>query len=741
MKKIIPIQGMHCASCAINIEEDLKRTKGVRSASVNYATTKATIEFDEQKTDLKKLAAVVKQAGYEAVLDEVDQAAFSGHHVGAKSSEVGEWRNRFIGSSVFGLPAIYLMLSMLFPAIKISIIEDYSLLIQAVSAGLVIWFSRRIWISGWRSFTRRCPNMDSLIFIGTLAAFGYSLVVSWPQLFGMKTGEMPEVYFESAVFILIFISLGKYLEAVTKGRTGQAVQKLIGLQVKEAVVIKDGREERVLIDEVLVGDVVLVKPGDRIPVDGIILEGQSSIDEKAITGESIPVDKGKGDELIAGTINLSSVLKMESTKVGRNTMLAQIIQIVENALGTKAPVQLLADKVARYFVPVVILIAFLALVVWLLLGQSLSFAIGVFVTVLIIACPCALGLATPTAVMMGTGLAANRGILIKSSDALEKAQSIDVVVFDKTGTITKGEPEVTEVQSQNSKFNDNDILGLAASLDTNSNHPLGQAIVKRAWDDKINLDKTENFLSVAGGGVTGEIGGNKYFLGTRKLLDDNWIKWQSAQTEIETMEKNGQTVVLLADAKKIIGLIALADKIKNDSREAISRLKKMGKQVYMITGDNHLAAEAIASQAGIDNVLSEVLPSDKAAQIKKLQTIGKKVAMVGDGINDAPALAQADLGIAMGAGTDVAIETGEIILVKDNLLDAVAAIKISRYTLSKIKQNLFWAFFYNVIGIPVAAGLLYPFTGWLLSPAIAAAAMAFSSVSVVLNSLSMVRYK
>ncbi|MBU0648219.1 cadmium-translocating P-type ATPase [Patescibacteria group bacterium] len=740
MKKTISIEGMHCTSCAVNIEDDLKKINGMKSATVNYASGKARVDFDEDIVSMKKLVGVIEKDGYKALLEDSDQAAYGHKKTGAKTSETYIWKRRFIASLIFGLPAIYLMLTMFYPAMKFDILEKYSLLLQVLSAASVILFSFSIWQSGFKGLIRLRPNMDSLIFIGTAVAFFYSLIIVWPDLWSGSMSNQ-EVYFEASVFILIFISLGKYLEAVTKGRTSQAVKKLVGLQVKEAIVLEDNKEIRISIDQVRVGSIILVKPGDRIPVDGRIIGGQSSIDEKAITGESIPVDKKEGDEVIAGTINLSGVLKFEATKVGVDTMLSQIIQVVEEAIGTKAPVQLLADKVSLYFVPTVIVIAIVSFIVWVILGQTLPFAVGVFVTVLIIACPCALGLATPTAVMMGTGLAASRGILFKTSDALEKAKDIDVVVFDKTGTITKGKPEVTRVLSLDSEFTEQKILQIAASIDNNSNHPLAMAIVEKSQLDNLELIDVDSFNSVAGMGVVAKSNNHSYFVGTRRLMNDNGIDFSDFESQIVSLEKLGQTVVLFSKDKSVIGLIALADKIKKDSKQAIARLRHMKKEVYMITGDNQAAGLAIAKQAGIDNVMAEVLSQDKAGKIKELQSSGQKVAMVGDGINDAPALAQANLGIAMGAGTDVAIETGEIILIKDSLMDVIAAIRISNYTLSKIKQNLFWAFLYNSLGIPIAAGLLYPWTGWLLSPAIAAAAMAFSSVSVVLNSLSMKFYR
>lgn len=580
--------------------------------------------------------------------------------------------------------------------------------------------------------------MDSLIFIGTGVAYFYSLALTF-ILFSGREISMESMYYESAAFILIFISLGKYLEAVTKGKTSDAIKKLMGLQPKVATIIKDGQEFEIPISEVKEGDIILVKPGEKIPVDGIVVDGYSGVDEKAITGESIPVEKKKGDEVIGATINKTGVLKFEATRVGKNTMLAQIIKIVEDAMGSKAPIQLLADKVSFYFVPAVIVIAAISGILWIILGQPFAFALTIFVAVLIIACPCALGLATPTAVMMGTGLAAQRGILIKSSKALETARNVNMVVFDKTGTLTKGEPVVTDIiEIEDKKIN---ILQIAGSVEKNSEHPLAQAIVNKAKEKNIKFLEVKNFQAIPGKGVQAILNKKKILLGTRKLIQENKIELKFIEDQMIELENQGKTAMILAVGKKIFGIIAVADILKENSKEAVDTLHKMGKQVAIITGDNKRVAEAISKQLGIDRVLAEVLPQGKSDEIKKLQEEGMVVAMVGDGINDAPALAKSDLGIALGSGTDVAMETGEIVLIKDDLRDVITAINLSKYTLSKIKLGLFWAFFYNVVGIPVAAGVLYPVTGWLLNPSIAAAAMAFSSVSVVLNALSMKMYK
>ncbi len=745
-KVTLQIQGMDCASCAAVIEHNLKKEKGVVSASVNFASEKAYLDVDSDKTNVDTIKKVINGLGYKASDDSeememgMDMAGEHDHHKTQKEAEIKKLKNRFLFALIFGLPVIYMVMGKMFSLPMPQFFEKYGLYIQAVLATAVIIVCFNIWQSGAKKLIKMGPNMDTLILVGTATAYFYSLINLILLYFG-KEVSMDSFYFEAAAFILIFISLGKYLEAITKGKTSEAIKKLMGLQPKTAVIIKDGRELEISISEVKVGDIILVKPGEKIPVDGIVVDGYSGVDEKAITGESIPVEKKKGDEVIGATINKTGVLKFKATRVGKNTMIAQIIKIVEDAMGSKAPIQLLADKVSFYFVPVVFGIAFLAAIIWLLSGQPLSFALMIFVAVLIIACPCALGLATPTAVMMGTGLAAERGILIKSSKALETAKDINMVVFDKTGTLTKGEPVVTDIVVLQKGANENSVLKIAASIEKNSEHPLADAIVKKAKEKNIVLKEVKNFQAIAGKGVEASLDRKKIMLGTRKLMKENKIETKDIEDKMTLLEDQGKTAMILAVGKKIEGIIAVADVLKENSKEAVDILHKMGKQVAMITGDNKRVADAIASQLGIDKVLAEVLPQEKSNEIEKLQKEGKIVAMVGDGINDAPALAKSDLGIALGSGTDVAMETGEIVLIKDDLRDVVLAIDLSKYTLSKIKQGLFWAFFYNIVGVPVAAGVLYPFTGWLLNPSIAAAAMAFSSVSVVLNALSMKMYK
>jgi Cu+-exporting ATPase len=712
----------------MNIETALKKEAGVKSANVNFASEKLHLEYDPMIIDQKKIIALIKTLGYNAI-EAPDQSM--GHHDHqrlAKEGEIKKLKNRFILSLIFGVPVL------VFSMMGTGNLYGF---IQGALATAVIISCFNIWRTGFKSILRLSPDMYSLIFLGTAVAYFYSLISSILMLFNIPIET--HLYYESAALILVFISLGEYLQAITKGRAGDAIKKLIGLQSKEALIIKDGKEIKTAIENVKAGDIIIVKPGEKIPVDGIVIDGYSGVDEKAITGESMPVEKKKGDGLIGATINKSGVLKFKATKIGQDTMLAQIIHTVEEAMGSKAPIQLLADKFSFYFVPAVIGIAILSLFTWLLLGQSLAFSLTISVAVLIVACPCALGLATPTAVMMGTGLAAKNGILIKNGQALEKARNINTVVFDKTGTLTKGNPVVTKIINITDDLLD--VLQIAASVEKNSEHPLAQAIVNKATEEKKEILTVNNFSAIPGYGVSARLNNHDQLLGTKKLMADNHIDISVLEEKITDLENNGQTIMLLAQDKKIIGLLAVADTLKEHAKQAVAELQSIGKKVAILTGDNERVGKAMAEQVGADTVLAEVLPSEKAHEIKKLQQQGNVVAMVGDGINDAPALAQADLGIALGSGTDIAMETGEIILIKDDLRDVLKAINLSNYTLRKIKQNLFWAFFYNIISIPIAAGVLYSSTGWLLNPSIAAAAMAFSSVSVVLNSLSMKRYK
>lgn len=740
------ISGMDCVSCAAKIEMTLKKTVGIKSAVVNFVSATLIVKYEMGEIEPEQIVQIIKKLGFKAApVEEKGHDMGEDHHDHQKmesEAAIKKLKARFILTLVFGLPVFYLamakMLNLPLPPFSNNILA----IIQFILATATIASAFNIWTSGFKGLVRLQPNMDSLIFTGTAAAYIYSLVIAYPIILGR--GFTGDVYFESAALILMFISLGKYLEVLTRGKTSEAIKKLIGLQPKEAIVVRDGVEVKIPISEVIVGDIIVVKPGGKIPVDGVVAEGYSGVDEKAITGESMPREKKKGDEVIGATINKTGILKIKATRVGKDTMLAQIIKIVEGAITSKAPIQLLADKISYYFVPAIMILAVLVGILWLILGQPLAFALTIFVAILIITCPCALGLATPTAVMMGTGLAAQNGILIKNGEALEKAKKLDVIVFDKTGTITKGEPVVTDVvsvENKKLKMKEDDILQLAASVEKNSEHPLAEAIVNAAQEKKLTLLKSGGFNAIPGKGVEAKINGKLIYFGTRKLMAENKISTSKVETDLIEIEKGGKTAMILAQDTDVIGIIAVADTIKESSQKAIELLHKMKIETVIITGDNERVAQAIAKQVGIDKTISEVLPQGKAAEIKKLQGQGKKVAMVGDGINDAPALAQADLGIAIGSGTDVAVETGEIVLIKDDLRDVARAIDVSRYTMRKVKQNLFWAFIYNLLGIPIAAGILYPFTGFLLNPAIAALAMAFSSVSVATNSALMKTYR
>jgi len=587
----------------------------------------------------------------------------------------------------------------------------------------------------WNAIQNRNANMDTLISVGTSAAWVYSTIVTFtPSLF-----PGGDVYFDTAAVIIALILLGRLFEDLAKGKASEAIRKLMGLQPRVARVVRDDTEVEVPVEQVKVGDTVVVRPGERIPVDGEVVEGYSSVDEKMITGESIPAEKQVGDQVIGATINKSGLLKFKATKVGADTMFSQIIKLVEEAQVARAPIQRLADLVASYFVPAVIVIASVSFIIWNLLGQGFTFALGVFIAVLIIACPCALGIATPTAIMVGTGKGAENGILIKGGEYLEKAHKLDTIVFDKTGTLTKGEPSVTDAVAF-APYDEDQVLEFAASAESGSEHPLGEAIVRAARERGLNVPSLESFEALPGRGVAATCSGKKVLLGNRRLMSENAISIIQAENNIRELENEGKTVMLTAIDGKLAGLIGVADTIKENSKAAVRQLRNMGLEVIMLTGDNERTAKAIAKQVGIDRVMAEVLPADKAEAIKKLQSEGKVVGMVGDGINDAPALAQSDIGIAIGSGTDVALETGGIVLIRDDLRDVVASIQLSKQTVGKIKQNLFWAFFYNVAFIPVAAGLLYPTFGILLNPMFAAAAMAFSSVTVVTNSLLLRRF-
>jgi len=741
----IPIGGMTCAACASRIEKALGKAEGVSNVSVNFATEKATVEYDPQKIRLSAIKQIIEKAGYIAL--SIEKKTSVDEDKLRKEKEIRTLWRKFIISAIFAVPLLYLamvpMISWLpFPIPGFLEPMHYPLRYALTQIALVIPVviaGNRFYSVGFKALVKRSPNMDSLIAIGTTAAIVYSLYSTYQ----ISTGNMHAVeglYFETAGVIITLILLGKTLEAVSKGKTSEAIKKLMGLAPKTAIVIQDGKEVEVPIDEVEIGDIILVKPGEKIPVDGEVIDGHTAIDESMLTGESIPVDKKAGDKVYAASINTNGTIRFKATKVGEDTALAQIIKLVEEAQGSKAPIAQMADIVSGYFVPVVVAVAVLAFAGWLIGGETPVFALKIFISVLVIACPCALGLATPTAIMVGTGKGAEYGILIKSGEALETTHKINTIVFDKTGTITEGKPEVTDIIAANGMERGR-LLQIAASGEKGSEHPLGEAIVRRAEKENLQILEADNFKAIPGHGIEVTIEGVNVLIGNRKLMDERGVLLGELAIQSDRLADEGKTPMYVAVNNKISGIIAVADVVKASSAKAIKKLQSMGIEVAMITGDNRKTAEAIAKQVGIGRVLAEVLPQDKSNEVKKLQAEGRKVAMVGDGINDAPALAQADIGIAIGSGTDVAMESADIVLMKSDLMDVPAAIQLSKNTIRNIKENLFWAFGYNVAGIPIAAGILHLFGGPLLNPMFAAAAMSLSSVSVLTNALRLKRFK
>ncbi|MFW7410934.1 heavy metal translocating P-type ATPase [Vagococcus fluvialis] len=738
------IDGMTCASCSQTIEKVINKLDGVQSASVNLATEKMVVDFNPSELSSNDIMEAVKNSGYSAK-ESLSQEAQADLDKEKKEKHIKRMWSRFWQSAVLTVPLLYIamgeMVGLPIPEMIHPMVypERFALLQLALTIPVLI-IGRLFFIVGFRALFKGHPNMDSLVALGTSAAALYSLYGTIMVLLGDHHFAM-NLYYESAAVILTLITLGKYFEAVSKGKTSEAIKKLMGLAPKTAIVIRDGIETEISVDDVVLGDVIVVKPGDKIPVDGVIVSGTSAVDESMLTGESIPIEKKAGDKVIGASINKNGSFQFEATKVGKDTTLSQIIKLVEDAQGSKAPIAQLADKVSGVFVPIVIVLAILSGVVWYFLGQeSWVFALTITISVLVIACPCALGLATPTAIMVGTGKGAENGVLIKSGDALETTHKIETIVFDKTGTITEGKPVVTDILVTGSLSKD-DFLLLAASTEKGSEHPLGEAIVLAAEEQGMTFKEIDHFVAIPGHGIEVEIEKETFILGNKKLMLEKQIDLLDFEEESNRLAKEGKTPMYIANSHELLGIIAVADTIKESSLKAIEKLHRMGLEVAMLTGDNKRTAEAIAKQVGIDRVLSEVLPEDKANEVKKLQQEGKKVAMVGDGINDAPALAQADIGIAIGSGTDVAIESADIVLMRSNLMDVPTAIELSHATIKNIKENLFWAFLYNTLGIPVAMGLLYLFGGPLLNPMIAGAAMSFSSVSVLLNALRLKRFK
>ena len=741
----LKIEGMTCAACVRAVEKAVGKVPGVASVAVNFATEKAQVSFDPGAVRLSDIKAAVGDAGYKALNDE---AGDSDAHQKAKDKEIRTLRNKVLVSAAFSVPLLYtamagmlglplpgFLLPMDFP-IRYSLVELF-LVIPVVAAG---W---RFYAVGYKALAKGNPNMDSLIALGTSAAVLWSLWATFRILTG-DPSMVGELYFETAGVIITLILLGKYLEAVTKGKTSQSIKKLMGLSPKTATLVAGDQEREIDIADVQVGDLLLVRPGEKVPVDGEVVGGASAVDESMLTGESLPVEKTEGSTVYAASLNRNGSLKIRASKVGKDTALGQIIRLVEEAQGSKAPIAALADQVSGVFVPVVFLIALAVGAAWLVAGQSLVFSLTVFIAILVIACPCALGLATPTAIMVGTGTGAEHGVLIKSGTALETAHQVTTVVFDKTGTITKGVPDVTDVVPVPG-IDPLELLGIAGSAERGSEHPLGEAIVRRARDQGLDLAEPEGFEALPGLGVVVHLGGQEVLVGNLKLMESRGVPQKSAFPALveaaQNLASEGKTPMFVARAGAPLGLVAVADTVKESSARAIAALHRMGLQVAMMTGDSRRTAEAIARQVGIDTVLAEVLPQDKAAAVKALQDRGERVAMVGDGINDAPALAQADTGIAIGTGTDVAMESADIVLMRGELTDVPTALQLSRRTIRNIRQNLFWAFGYNVLGIPVAGGLLFLFGGPLLNPVFAAAAMSLSSVSVLSNALRLKRFR
>ena len=738
------IEGMSCASCAMTIENAVSKIPGVDKASVNLATEIMTVEATDNVTP-EDIAKVVDGVGYSArprgksVEEELEEKNEK------KEAHLREMKRNLTISAIFAVPLLFIamadMVGIPMPAFLSPMQSPVSYaLIQLALVLPIIWLGRRFFVDGFKALSKGHPNMDSLVALGTSAAFLYSLYGTYHVLEGHAHFAM-NLYYESAGVILTLITLGKYFEAVSKGKTSMAIQTLVGLAPKMAMVLRDGQEVEIPVEEVQVGDLIRVKPGEKVPVDGVVTEGNSTVDESMLTGESIPVSKSVGDEVIGASLNKTGSFILKATKIGKDTALSQIIQLVEQAQGSKAPIAKLADKVSGVFVPIVIVLALVSGLAWYFLGQeSWVFALTITISVLVIACPCALGLATPTAIMVGTGKGAENGILLKSGEALEEANHVNMVVFDKTGTITNGTPVVTDVVTADSTDADA-LVRLAASLEVASEHPLGEAIVAKAKEQGATFDEVTNFEAIPGFGIKGHVGETLVFLGNEKWMRENGLVDEAMNEKANRFAEQGKTPLYIGYNDAVQGLIVVADTVKESSARAIQTLHEMGIQVAMMTGDHERTAQAIAAEVGIDRVFSEVLPQDKANYVSKLQEEGYIVAMVGDGINDAPALAQAQVGIAIGTGTDVAIESADAVLMKSDLMDVPAMLKLSRATIRNIKENLFWAFAYNVIGIPFAMGVLHLFGGPLLNPMIAGAAMSFSSVSVVLNALRLKRWK
>jgi len=734
----LSIKGMSCASCVNRVESALRGMEEVTDVVVNLATETAVVTYIGADIDFDEVLEVVEGAGYSAELEKKTQD--DSYEESKEDGRIKLLRTRFIRSGLLSIIIFMLSMPALFPFVEIIPLQSRWYILFILTTVVIVYAGREFYIRAWKALMHRTADMNTLVSLGTGAAYLYSAFATFYP--GALPESMRHIYFDTAAFIITLILFGRFLEARAKGRATDAIRKLIGLQPKTARVIKDGMEVDVRIEEVHQGDIVIVRPGERVAVDGDVIDGHTLIDESMITGESIPVEKASGDSVIGGTINSTGWIKFTARHVGKETILAQIIRMVKEAQATRAPIQRLADSIAAIFVPSVVIIAIMTFIIWMIWGPEprLNYALVSMVTVLIIACPCALGLATPTSIIVGTGKGAENGILIKNGAALETVHRVDTIVFDKTGTLTEGKPVVTGIISV-SRYKENDILGYAAAVEAKSEHPLAAAIVEKATSDSILMDKVSEFESATGHGAEGIVNNSRVRVGSLKYLRDHGSNLDGIMDEYNNIASMGSTPILVGIDKDVVGIISVADKVKDDARGVIANLHSIGLDVIMLTGDHSRTAEAVAQAIGLNRYFSDVLPGDKVDYIKQLQSEGRVVAMVGDGINDAPSLAQADVGIAMGSGTDIAMETGDITLMNSNLSSVIGAIKLSKATVRNIKQNLFGSFIYNTLGIPVAAGLLYPFTGMLLNPIFAAAAMALSSVTVVTNALRLRRFR
>lgn len=756
MKKLFKIEGMSCTACAAAIERTVLKMDGVEDAVVSYATENLSVTYDEGLVEIPKITAAIEKIGYGAIPEEdsLKQSKSTAKNTAGENAQkqMKALHTRLMVSLIFTIPLFYLSMG---PMVGLPIPGfldgDNNRLVNTITQMLltlpVVYMGAHFYKEGFKALFKRIPNMDSLVAVGTSASFFYGIYVLYQLAWGYSYGDMTlvhhfahEIYFEGTAVILTLITLGKYMEARAKGKTSQAIEKLIALAPDTATVLRDGVEMQIPIGDVNLNDMVIIKPGDRVPVDGEIISGHSSVDESLLTGESIPVEKEQGDHVICGSINKTGAFQFRVTRIGDDTTLSKIIHLVEEAQSSKAPIAKIADQISRYFVPAVMGIAALSFVVWLVLGYAFSFALSMGIAVLVISCPCALGLATPTAIMVATGKGAEQGILFKNGSALETLGKADAVVFDKTGTITIGKPSITDILPL-AEDNENGLLSLVAAIEAKSEHPLSEAIVEGAKEKNLPLQDVDKFNAIPGLGVEGTVHQRAIIVGNKKLMQNAGIDVKSQETCFNNLSDAGKTPLYIGEGNRLIGIIAVADTLKENSKNAIAQLKAMGTDVYMLTGDNERTAKAIGNKINIDHVIAGVVPEEKAGLIKKLQDDGKQVIMVGDGINDAPALAQSNIGIAIGSGTDVAIESADIILMQNDLLQIVSAIQLSKATIRNIKQNLFWAFIYNTIGIPLAAGILYIPFALKLNPMFAAAAMSLSSVSVVLNALSLKRFK